>query len=244
MIGVDFLSHQYGAQSAQAINHLKKIDRDMGQLLGLIRGGEKTRRVTSLLTSDHGFAPYAQQKIKMESVTNKISDSHRLLNEARMASVYFTIAPEENTLVKTTRKLFTEKNIEIISYKLGQRVRIIARDKELYFDEISTAVCNEGSVGILINNKTMACSDQLPVDYKNMFYPFFIENVASFFKTKTSPDLIMVPNRYSYFESIGVGFHGGPTEDETIVPLLIRNAKAASPEQIPANWKLLKFINE
>lgn len=242
LIGIDFLSHAFGANSVEVQNHLRSLDQDLKTLFGIIESGERKRNVVSLLTSDHGFALQVKKKIDWKSIVKKFPESAQVLNEARMASVYFNKPPNEETLVKATRTLFTEKNIEIVSYKVGQRVRIMARDRELYFDEIPGKNCGEDFVKLIINDQIVSCSDELPPEFKNLFYPFFIENIASFFKASNSPDLILIPNHESIFETQGLGFHGGPTEDETIVPLLMRNAITKRPEQIPANWQLLKFV--
>ncbi|MBC7741210.1 MAG: alkaline phosphatase family protein [Bdellovibrionaceae bacterium] len=242
LVGIDFLSHAQGPRAADTIRQLKTIDEDLQRVFALLKRGEKNHQVISILTADHGFIQKPIKKISFERLVEQVDQKVLALNEGRFAAFYFQKTLTENELVKNAVKVLADRHIELVSFKFGSRIRIISRQNEIYFDYISPMNCSAEGLALSINGQSGVCSDQLQNEIKNEPYPFLIENLASYFKAERPPEMIVIPRRDVSFDYLGVGFHGGPTEEETIVPLLLRNATTKYSEKIPPLWEILRFI--
>ena len=73
-------------------------------------------------------------------------------------------------------------------------------------------------------------------------YPFLRENLAHYFNSNTHPDAVVVAKPGVAFNRLYRGYHGGPTEREVLVPLLLHNAELPATGSIPTLWELLKFL--
>ncbi|MBI4925171.1 MAG: hypothetical protein HY843_04530, partial [Bdellovibrio sp.] len=87
------------------------------------------------------------------------------------------------------------------------------------------------------------CPEVFDQDTKNGFYPFFISNITSYFQSKSHPDLLVIANPNTSFNKQYTGDHGGPTLEETIVPVLTRNAEISPPSSVITTRKILSFLN-
>jgi hypothetical protein len=243
LIGLDFISHQYGADSKQAHEYLQNLDRFLEPVFWSIRRAERDgHHVDSILTADHGFNRDIKSYVPIKKTVSKLNQDLRVLNEGRMASVYSAIPLTENDLSEWTRNLLTTRGIEIVAFRLNNVIQLRSKTQSVKISYVSTLACDNGSIGISINAAAAICSNHLSPDWKNQFYPDFIENISSFFAAKKYPDLVIIPNSTTAFSNAYRGFHGGPTAEETIVPLLLRNVKLTDPEATPAIWNLLNFL--
>ena len=77
---------------------------------------------------------------------------------------------------------------------------------------------------------------------KTILPPHFTDNLADYFKSPFAPGAVIVAESGSSFHSLYKGLHGGPTESETIVPLLLKGVKLKDQKSIPAMWELLRFL--
>ncbi|AZZ36777.1 hypothetical protein CIK05_08225 [Bdellovibrio sp. qaytius] len=77
---------------------------------------------------------------------------------------------------------------------------------------------------------------------KEFSYPFFLENLNFYFNAPKAPDLVVIADRRAVFLPGSGSSHGGPTAEETIVPLLLRNATMADPEKVMPLWQVFKFL--
>jgi hypothetical protein len=243
LVGLDFLSHQFGPRSEKTVDYLASLDRSLKEVFELLRQGEKDgHEVVSMLSADHGFMPATRKRVKIEDVVEAMDPKFSLFNEGRMAALYYpeTLAP--GMQASWAAKLIQTPGLEIVSYREGNRVRILSKKLDVSFDFQKTSLCPESSMAVAVNGSLAVCPGQLELVYKKLFYPFFIENLAYYFQASKHPDLIVIPEPGVAFHESEMGFHGGPTADETIVPLLMRNATLPDPSQIPANWELLRFL--
>lgn len=243
LVGFDSLSHRYGANSNEAISYLKKLDENFSAIFKILKKNENRHQITSILTADHGFNSKANNYFNIEALAKNIDSSIRVVNEARFAALYYMTTPTADQLLASSKKFLKMNNIEIVAYKIRNRVRILTKNKEYYFDELAQANCMEEFLNISYNGSNPICTNQLPATINDEIHPFFIENLASYFRSSKSPDILVIPASNTIFSRHGLGFHGGPTEEETIVPLLMRNAKLQNPEQIIPSWQILNFVN-
>lgn len=241
LVGYDFLSHRFGPQSAETLSYLKTIDSDLADTLNLLKKTESEHQVISILSADHGFSLNAKNYVDIGQLVKKTAPGAVVINESRMASLYYEKPSSTGELDTLTKKLIKQKGIELIAYKKSGQIKLQTHGRSFTYQELNQE-CVGGGVKISTENFTDICSTQLPESIKNMFYPFFIENLASYFSNPHWPDVVIIPNADTTFTNVGRGFHGGPTADETITPLLMRNAKIPQDVIIP-NWQLLNFIN-
>lgn len=72
-------------------------------------------------------------------------------------------------------------------------------------------------------------------------HPFLIENFKEYFSAANAPDFVVIPDSYTAFSKSYVGYHGGVTSEEVMVPLLMRNSQMSN-GQAPPLWHLLRDV--
>ncbi len=242
LVGVDFLSHRYGPRSEQVNFYLAQLDRQLKSLFELLRRKEKVHQIISLLTADHGFNLQKHHFVNIESKIKRLDTTMRIVNEGRHAAVYYIDRPSDSKLLIDSAHLLNQKGVEIVATRSGMRLWINSKKTGFYIDYLKGGDCGYGALLVSVNGREIYCSNALPQDIDRNFYPFFVENLISYFQAAKAPDLLVVPESDVIFSRNGTGFHGGPTEDETIVPLLTRNLNDRTPSSGPAIWQLLSFI--
>lgn len=243
LVGLDFLSHRFGPLSVEATEYLKKLDSDLQGVLQILKSAENSRQVVTMLSADHGFNLKKARYFNIENEIRKLDSKIRSLNESRYAGLYFLDAPTDIRLTKVTADLIKNKNIEMVAFKNKSRIYLVSKKQELFFDQQPLLNCGPDAVGLIINNsQTAVCSDAIPTPLQDIFYPYFLENMASYFAADKAADIIVIPQADVIFSQNGMGFHGGPTADEVFVPLLLRNARVFSAKEVPRSWQLLRFI--
>ncbi len=243
LVGLDFVSHSFGPLSKEALEYLTSLDRDLSEVFKTLKNAETKRPIISILTADHGFALLAKNYLNIQAIAQKIDPQVRVVNESRMAALYYLSAPSESRLQARATQFLNQKGIETVVYKTANRIQIRKKSYSLAFDLVSTLQCTEGFVGMAVVGGLTFCSNQVPSEFQNYFDMFFIENIASYLSAAKAPDLTIIPDERTVFSKAGRGFHGGSTSDEVLVPLLLRNANLPPGPQIPALWQILKFVD-
>jgi predicted AlkP superfamily pyrophosphatase or phosphodiesterase len=244
LVGVDFLSHQYGPQSEKVQEYLKLLDEQLGPVLAILKRTEirSDHKIISMLSADHGFNPVTPHVVEIEEIVSKVEPQLKVLNEGRVAALYASREPSLEQANQWSSELLKFNGLEIVSYRIGNRVFIRTRSQLIYFDYVSSMECPHQSMGISVMGASATCPQNLKQADANRIYPYFTENLASYFQAPKHPDLIITPDRFTGFLKSEAGFHGGPTLEETEVPLLMRNVTLKDPSFIPAQWQILEFL--
>ncbi len=242
LVGLDFISHRFGPDSKEAMNYLLQLDFNLQSIFSVLRKAETAKSVITLLTSDHGFNRRPSQFFNIEAAIKKLNPNVRTLNESRYAGLFFLAEPSVDDLNNISRQLLQLPGTEIVAYKNQNSVVIKNKKNEIRFTVENVNKCPEASVGVVFQGIGPMCSDRLPLELQNKFYPFFIENMTSYFKAEKSADVVVIPRDDTHFSPSGRGFHGGPSADEVIVPVLVRNALFSVQGEVVPSWKLLQFI--
>ena len=242
LIGLDFSSHRFGPLSTEVMTYLQKMDSDLQEVLQILKASENSRQIVTMISADHGFNLKSAHYYNIESLITNLDPDLRSLNESRFVGLYFLNTPSDSKIKKVTTGLVKNKNVEIVAFKNKSRIHLVSKKLDIFFDQQPLLNCGIAGVGISINNEAAVCSNSISNSWKNKFYPYFLENMASYFAADKAADIIVIPLADVIFSQAGKGFHGGPTEDETIVPLLIRNARLSSKDEVPPSWQLLRFI--
>jgi hypothetical protein len=241
IIGNDFLSHKKGAQSPTVLSYLGILDRNLADILSILREAESNgHATTSILTADHGFAVTPEKHLPLDEIVTGLSPQLRILNEGRMASVYSPAAPSTAQLAQWTGQLLGKQGVEIVGSRAGKHVRLVSKNLDFSFDYVNSPDCGPHGIGISIQGSPLVCNTQLSPKIRDLFYPYFIENIASFFYAERYPDLVVIADPVTAFHDREAFMHGGPTREEVFVPLLLRNTKLSEPSKIPALWQLLQ----
>lgn len=252
LVGVDFMSHRYGSRSDQARTYLRQLDGSLKDVFEVLQSAEhrSRRRVVSMMTADHGFSPVIRDKISVEKALGEVTGANRkkgtrpeilVLNEHRMASVYVKSSEPAKTLNEWSSKLVKKPGIETVAYRDHDDVHVLSQNYKLQF-KLVNADCPYDSQGVQFEGMAVACPSSVRLSLNEEASPYFLENIAYFFQAKRHPDLVVIPSPNTAFSDVDGGFHGGPTPEEVLVPLLLRNATPGDPKSIPPLWELLQFL--
>ena len=238
LIGVDFLSHQHGRDSLQVENYLKVLDRRLGKIFKILETAERQKyQVVSMLSADHGFAGGIKQHLCIEDIVHEADGKALILNEGRMAGIY-----TQKSFSEIQNKLLQKKGIEIVAYRESDEIFIQSNQLKVRVQLSATTNCVPESKAISIGKRGSICPESLDIQSQNLFYPHLLPNLIYYFQAAQHPNLIVIPVPTTAFNTIDVGFHGGPTVDETTTPLLLRNALPPKNKQALPIWQLLSFL--
>ncbi len=241
LVGVDFISHRFGAGSREAYDYLLDLDRQLRPLLQLLKENEKFREIKTILTADHGFSFHKNIYVPIESVVGHVSKEIKLVNEGRHAALYYATRPHSTQVAADAKKILSHKGIEIVAYKTNEGFRFESKSLKLTVTQEPNGNCSPNFFFVSIGGSQPECTNQLPTNLNQLFYPYFIQNAVSYLQAEKAPDILVVPEKNVAFLPQKGGMHGGPTLDETLVPLLLRNLKTP-PDSVPAGWQLLSFV--
>jgi hypothetical protein len=243
LVGFDFLSHQEGAGSKKSQQYLEVLDDRLGPVFQALQNAESgSHKVISLLGADHGFNPVIQERFKIDDLVKSVEPRLQVFNEGRMAAVYSPSEPTQEQLFQWSQDLLRNRALDLVAYRTGNKVHIRSQGKEVQFEFQASELCPYKSQSVSVNAEPAYCPHQLPTSLRDLYYPYLIENLSFYFQSKKHADLILIPKPKVVFGDSEAGYHGGPTDDEVITPLLMRNATLKDPQQIPAIWEILQFL--
>lgn len=238
LIGVDFLAHREGPLSAPTLAYAMSLDEKLKPLLELLKDKENKHSVVTLLTSDHGFATRVKYALDIEELVARHTKKTKVLNESRMAAIFLRDKKLKSHL---SEKLLSYKGIEFVAVKTEGGFLVASHKKTMSVRVTFYPPCLDDQIAMSIEKGKWICPSALSVDHDPLGYPFFTSNLAHYFAAKNSPDLVAIPDSETSFKKESTGFHGGPTADETIVPVLLRNSEMST-GQAPPLWRLLKDL--
>jgi hypothetical protein len=241
LVGVDFLSHQHGSESAIVSRYLKSLDSSLSEVFQLLKQGENRKPVISMLSADHGFRPRTNHYVDIDKAAAGADNKLRVINEARMAALYYPLIPSAEMQGQWARKLLAVSQVEAVAYRSGSKITLATRSKQISVDIVNGPGCAFETGAISINGGALSCPEALDPISQNLLFPYFIQNMTYYFQAEKHPDMVVIPAANAAFSKAEVGYHGGPTAEEVYVPLLLRNAVLGE-GQVPALWDLLKFL--
>lgn len=255
IVGVDGLSHKYGPQSKLVSDYINRIDGRLTKIFDLLREAEANgKNVVSILTADHGFVS-TPKFLELEPALKKLNQELKVLNQDRLFSLYF---PKTWSTEKRRAALASIQRI----YGVGATVfhsnnqLEISVDGRSHFIRYRSGNCQNNyqnndqnnyqeSYQISFDGGRFYCNNELEAGDSraaSFYYPYFASAVASYFHSPYHPDAIVLATQGVTFARGNLGDHGGPTPDETLVPVLIRNAQLNSTTPTMPTYKLLNFV--
>ena len=250
LVGVDFTSHDLGPQAQEVKAYLKFLDKKLSPVFTILNSAEKkhSRKVVSLLSSDHGFDKNTSKVIPFSEILEKSGDDFDFLNEERFGALRlrgnWSDARKENLI----RFIEAQSDLDIVASYSENHVHVHSQklDTEFAFKPATNCGKDPFQISFLKSQDVSPGEAVCPGDLKgaenNLYYPFFISNLSRYFQASFHPDIVIIPKPGVSFLNRNRGQHGGPTPGEIFVPLLIHNATLSDPNHIPGLWELLGFM--
>jgi hypothetical protein len=222
LVGLDFTSHSQGPDSLQALQYLAMLDKRLGLTFDKLAKTENLRQrtIVGFLTADHGFAESIDRKIDLKTFVSKEAGVE-IFNEGRIAAVHFSKAWNSEKIANFFNRTKMDPILEF---------KILRKDDELWI---------QSATGL---KKYLANA----VPAQDFSYPDFAENLMRYFNNPAHPSMIIVAKPHFAFSDddqvVDSGYHGGPSDAETFVPLLIHNGSYRDTSRIPYLHEILGFL--
>ncbi len=218
LVGLDFTSHDHGPDSAQALDYLEKLDTKLASLFATLERAElrRERHVVALLVADHGFSDPVTKVIDVQSLLPK-GRRVEIQNEGRLVSLIYPSYWGDADKTKFYQDAQLSVDVAFKATRIGQ---------EIWID-------------------TPTESHRWPLNLSSVpkwQFPELTESLLRFFRSPEHPGLVFVAKSGVAFTNSYRGFHGGVTEDEMTIPLLLRNGKLKDSTRLPNIYELLNFL--
>ena len=242
VLGLDSVSHSLGPDTFEANRYLQKIDTKLAPVFESLRKAEERgRRVISLLSADHGFDRQITKVMKLEESLKQSIPDLRVLNEGRYLALFFPRSLSESQRTGLIKDLAKNPDIDITAMRTREVVEARSSQIKTKFKYHNSSSCEGAGYSVSFFRQGQEvpreiCPSELEQDARKLFYPYFIPDLARYFQAADHPDAIIIGQPGISFLPQYLGQHGGPTEQELFIPLLLRNAHVTG---TPPIWKLL-----
>ncbi|MGZ3713609.1 MAG: alkaline phosphatase family protein, partial [Bdellovibrionota bacterium] len=246
LVGVDGTAHLYGAHSKQTKNYLNWLDKRLKNTFDILSKAETRKRVTTILTADHGFVD-STKFADVEKVIREKDSSIIVANENRFLGLYLQPGANRTEFERLLRHVRANPGVELIVERKNNRLRFSSQAQTLDFG-YGPKVCTQARYSLALKplpgQKLAAESFKCPEELNPAIqsYPFLVEGLSRYLNSPNHPDAVVIAKPDTAFTKEYKGNHGGPTADETLVPVLLRNASLAG-LAIPHTSDLLKTLN-
>ncbi len=252
LVGVDFTSHDAGPDAPEVLDVLAEIDGRLAPIFRRLDNGERAgHKVITMLSSDHGFDREHTRTVNLEGALQRVAKGVSVLDEGRYMSLSF---PSEWTAVQRAdfiMRLSQIPDVDMAAVKNGNRVVIRSQGDSTDLDYLPEMDCGVNGFGLTVRDTTAGptlargapgqCADRLDAATNSLYYPYFISNLAHYFHAQSAPDAIVIAKPGVGFNSKYRGQHGGPTQRELLVPLLLHGARVKD-GSVPALSELLDIL--
>jgi hypothetical protein len=251
---VDFLSHDLGPSRKKVRDYLQRLDTLLARPFAVLRAAERARKrdVLAMLSADHGFDVDVKKTVHLEEVVKKLDPEIVTLEEGRYLGIYFPTAWSLQMKKSLQESLIRISDVDFVGLKIEESFQAQSRKLSLKVSTRTSEECGKnkfalsiedlGQPVILAKGPTWMCPDGLDEESNRLFYPYLLSNLAHYFRSSSAPEMVVVAKPGVAFNSKYKGQHGGPTEREVIVPLLIRNAKLKNPDAVVPLWDVLNYL--
>lgn len=219
LIGVDAIAHAFGSTSRETMDYLRWLDGRLSPVLGSLARGERHRKVITMMTADHGFVDtkhYLSLKKKMLQADLDLE----VTNESRFLALHLSERRNPLELGKALRIAREHKEVAFTVWRRGDELEIESAAEKFRF-VIGPAACGQ-PISLASQAGIFQCATDF--DEGGGEYPFLVSQLARYFSAPYHPDALVVAMPGVSFTRGSKASHGGPTADETLVPLLLRNA--------------------
>lgn len=254
LVGIDFMSHDHGPNSVKVQNYLQDLDGKLKGVFDTLTKAELTKKrvIVALLTSDHGYDVRITKNVNLVQTLKRIDPLISVLNEGRYLGISFPSYWHESRKSELLKDLVSDSDIDIVALRTKSSALVQSKKlaTSIYFlpancrQSLFAIAVVPGSIGVMQASGVLpVCPENLDFQTNQMFYPYFMSNISNYFMSPGHPEAVIIARPgVSFKANKYLGQHGGPTPQETIVPLLMRNAVLENPNQIPPLWEILRFL--
>jgi hypothetical protein len=185
--------------------------------------------------------------VDAEKAIKKLDPKLVVTNESRFLGLHLAPGQSLDSLAKSLARLSQLKGVEMTALRRDRSVELHTAAADLSF-AYGPAICAGESYSLAVQGRGLEqaaaefrCPEQL--DSANPKYPFLVSELTRFLQAPNHPDALVIAKPQVSFTKGSRGSHGGPTADEVIVPVLLRNASFHGAEMQPTS-ELLKILDQ
>jgi hypothetical protein len=244
LVGVDGTAHLYGSRSQETQEYLGWLDERMEHVYEILRKAEKRKQVTTMLTADHGFVDTSRY-VNLEKLIHNADKSLTITNESRFLGLYLPKNGDRTEFETLLGRLRTVPGVELTVERKDNLLEFSTAKQTLAFGYgPATCVGSNYSLAPAAGGSVLAASQyHCPEELNSSIqpYPLLVSGLSRYLNSANHPDAVVIAKPDTSFTKDHKGNHGGPTTDEMLVPILLRNAEMHS-DAIPHTSDLLKTL--
>lgn len=181
--------------------------------------------------------------MSVEEYIYKRAPRTKIINEGRFVSLTFLSSLSSDIKLSILEDYRENKHIETIAYRDGNKVLVSYNNAIIELHYSKSNDCPKSSFKVSFDNPKSKA--YCPAELNNLSYKGFpsylVADLSHYFYAKNHPDALIIAKSGVAFRN-GAGQHGGPTQEEMLVPLLMKNAVIASPQTLPSLSEILNFL--
>jgi len=244
--GIDSFAHDHGPSSPIVQDYLRQIDERLGPVIRMLEAAEaKGKKVTAILTADHGFTEF-ESNFNADQFLATVAPGAKALNETRFASIYFQDGEAAEIRENILGALETNPEIELYAERRGNQIHIDSAQLSAVIEYVSES-CPTTPYGLRLKvagapESAEQCPEQFDRAPSPFYSPYFVSSLAAYFHSAERPDALLLAAPGVSFATNQKGGHGGITADELQVPVLLHNATIKDESMAVPTFELLKPI--
>lgn len=243
LVGIDGLSHDLGASHPEVRAYLRKLDQELEPIFQkLARAESQGALISSLLTADHGFVD-VHKIFELEKYLKSKSKDTTVVNEGRNAALYFDSGEPLNNKVVLLKNLVKRSSVDLTALRVGSILTLFTKHAQWSFLYTKGKECPRFQFSVSYQNQNY-CPNELESALGSFHLPpFALENLLSYFEAPQSPEAVVIASENYSFIPKYRGHHGGISQEEVLVPLLVHRTKIRE-LRIPALFEIGAAIAE
>lgn len=242
LVGVDGLAHDLGPFDPSISAYLKSIDQELSPVFARLTDAQRQgNQVATLLTADHGFI----QVRRVFDLDKYLQTKHfdwTLINEGRHAAIYFESATDLAAKESSVAELAHHPDVELTIFRKGNVLNFFRKNERSIFKLNKSIRCGEYAFAVE-HRGSINCPQDITKGPLGQLPPFAVQNLLSYFAAPQHPDAVVIAASGISFYDKYHGHHGGLTEEEVVVPLLLRGVNVKN-QRIPALYEILKILDQ
>lgn len=237
--GVDSVAHDLGPESPEVVTTLSRLDEKLSPIFALLESAEEQgKRVTVLLTADHGFMSF-RKFFDIDRYVSTKARGTKVLNETRYASLYFPSGNEDVLRSRIEKSFVAHPEIGQFVQRSGSQIKVMSSSTTTLIDYV-TMECPATEYGLKVNAGDAACPEAFDLRLDLLPDPYFIPHIAAYFHSPHRPHALLFAAPGVSFAANQKGGHGGASAEEVLVPILLHNARIHDETKATPTHELLR----
>lgn len=238
LIGVDAVAHTFGATSKETLEYLSWLDSRLAPVFTALAKGEGRRKVVTMLTADHSLVDN-ERYVSLRKKMIKADLDLVVANESRFLALHLPRKREAAELDEALRIARASDGVAFTAWRRGNELEIESTREKFRF-LLGPAACGF-PVSLSLDGVKFECATTF--DEGQGRYPFLVSQLTRYFTAPHSPNALVIAKPGVSFAKGSRASHGGPTAEETLVPLLVRNGSVAAGRPVLTS-ELLKLLDQ